>query len=32
MENALNASAEINNYTPVTFDELAENNKKFKEN
>ena len=32
MDNALNASAEINNYTPVTFEELVENNKKFKEN
>ncbi len=32
MDNALNASVEINNYTPVTFDELVENNMKFKEN
>ena len=31
MDNALNASAEINNYEPVTFNELVENNKMFKE-
>ena len=30
MDNALNASVEINNYAPVTFDELAENNMRFK--
>jgi len=30
MENALNASIEINGYTPVTFDELVANNTLFK--
>ena len=30
MENVLNASVEINNYMPVTFDELVENNNVFK--
>ena len=30
MENVLNASVEINNYAPVTFDELVENNAAFK--
>ncbi|MDD4120571.1 MAG: metallophosphoesterase family protein [Clostridia bacterium] len=30
MENALNASVEINEYKPVNFDELVENNKKFR--
>ena len=28
---ALNAGACLNNYTPVTFDELVRNNKKFNE-
>jgi calcineurin-like phosphoesterase family protein len=31
MDNALNAGVEINNYEPVTFDELVENNRKYKE-
>jgi calcineurin-like phosphoesterase family protein len=31
MPNALNASVEINHYTPVTFDELVANNQAFKE-
>ena len=30
MENALNAGVEINGYMPVTFEELVENNRKFK--
>ena len=30
MGNALNASVEINNYAPVIFDELVENNMRFK--
>jgi calcineurin-like phosphoesterase family protein len=30
-ERILNASVEINNYEPVTFDELVENNRLFKE-
>lgn len=30
MDNALNASVEINGYTPVTFDELVANNTLFK--
>jgi len=30
MDNALNASVEINGYAPVTLDELIENNRKFK--
>jgi len=30
MDSALNASVEVNNYTPVTFDELVENNVRFK--
>lgn len=30
-ENALNAGVDINNFEPVTFDELVENNRKFKE-
>ena len=32
MDNVLNASVEINNYAPVTFDELVENNDAFKDN
>ena len=31
LDNALNAGCMINNYEPVTFDEMVENNKKFKE-
>jgi calcineurin-like phosphoesterase family protein len=30
MDNALNASVEVNNYEPVTFKELLENNRRFK--
>lgn len=30
-ENVLNAGVDINNYAPVTFDELLENNRVFKE-
>ena len=32
MDNALNASVEINSYAPVTFEELVENNAVFKAN
>jgi calcineurin-like phosphoesterase family protein len=32
MDKALNAGVEINNYEPVTFTELLENNRKYKEN
>lgn len=32
MNQALNASVEINNYMPVTFEELIENNKHFRGN
>ncbi|MCL2165137.1 MAG: metallophosphoesterase family protein [Oscillospiraceae bacterium] len=32
MPNLLNAGVEVNEYQPVTFDELVENNKLFKEN
>ena len=31
-ERILNASVEVNNYEPVTFDELVENNRRHKEN
>lgn len=31
-DRALNAGCMINNYVPVTFDELVANNKAFKEN
>jgi calcineurin-like phosphoesterase family protein len=30
LENALNAGVDVNNYMPVTFEELVENNKLFK--
>jgi len=30
-ERILNASVEVNNYEPVTFDELVENNRRHKE-
>ncbi len=30
-DNILNASVDINNFMPVTFDELLENNRKFKQ-
>ena len=29
-ENVLNAGVDVNGYRPVTFDELVENNRKFK--
>ena len=29
-ENVLNAGADVNNYEPVSFQELVENNAKFK--
>lgn len=32
MDNALNAGADIHDFTPVTFDELVVNNLKFKQN
>jgi calcineurin-like phosphoesterase family protein len=32
MENALNTSVEVNDYRPVSFDELVANNKTFREN
>lgn len=31
-DNVLNAGVDINRYMPVTFDELLENNRRFKEN
>ena len=31
-ENVLNAGVDINSFKPVTFDELLENNRRFKEN
>lgn len=31
-ENVLNAGVDINSFKPVTFDELLENNRHFKEN
>ena len=30
-DNVLNAGVDINHFTPVTFDELLENNRRFKE-
>lgn len=30
-DNALNAGADVNNYEPVTFEEMLENNRRFKE-
>ena len=30
-ERILNASVEVNNYEPVTFEELVENNRRYKE-
>ncbi len=30
-DNVLNAGVDINGYQPVTFDELVENNRRFKE-
>lgn len=32
MDNAFNAGVDINGFSPVTFEELVENNRKFKEN